>query len=325
VVSGGLIYDVDEPLPGTRFTTRTMTLKVLSGGLTETTTAKTLVLRVEIVSANDTRDCSPGTQANVTLNDSDALITNGQNGDFVLEKDYTAACGHEHGWTNEDRTISDPLRGGPGGGNWADVHIQGGGRCLPGTTLARPPFGTPEPTAVNCLTLQAGQRNVVTGQEVWVPIWIINGANLANINYEISYNTNVVGIAQSGVVKGNFFGSGLMQANTQQAGVVRIGHAQTTGENGTGSISWIKFRAVGRAGDQTDLKVVVSTINDSGGAVLPIARIDGLIKILDPNGMLPGDCSGKGYLDSSDAICALQMSVGLRPVNFVMDMDKSGV
>lgn len=153
---------------------------------------------------------------------------------------------------------------------------------------------------------------------------MINGGDVANINYEISYNTNVVAVAQSGVVKGSFLASGLMQANAQQAGVVRVANAQSTGENGTGSISWIKLRAVGRPGDQTDLKVVVTTINNPAGAALPIARIDGLIKILDPNGLLPGDCSGKGYLDSSDAICALQMSVGLRPVNLVMDMDKSG-
>ena len=324
LLSGGTIYDVDVPLPGTRFTTRTMTLKTISGTFAETATAKTLALRVEIVSTNDTRDCPVGAQATVTLTDSAVALSNGQNSDSVLENGYSSFCGHDHGWTNQDRTISDPLQGGPGGGNWADVQIQGGGRCQPGTTLPRPQFGSPEPAPVNCMTLQAGQRNVVAGQEVWVPIWMINGANVANINYEIAYNTNVVSVAQSGVTKGSFLAAGLMQANAQQAGVIRVGNAQTTGESGTGSISWVKFRAVGRPGDQTNLTVTVTTINEPGGAVLPIARIDGLIKILDSSGLLPGDCTGKGYLDSSDAICALQMSVGLRPVNLVMDMDKSG-
>lgn len=39
---------------------------------------------------------------------------------------------------------------------------------------------------------------------------------------------------------------------------------------------------------------------------------------------LPGDCDGDGKITEADALCALEMSIGLRPVSLQMDMDHSG-
>jgi hypothetical protein len=192
-----------------------------------------------------------------------------------------------------------------------------------GATHTRPPFGTAEPAAIGCMTLQAGQRNVIAGQSVWVPVWMINGADVANINYQLGYDARVV-VAEQGVQKGSFFGSALQQANAGRAGVVLIGNAQTGPEKGTGSISWIRFRAVGRPGARTELSLTVTTINNPGGTVLKIDRIFGLIQIVDENGLLPGDCNGDGRLDAGDALCALQMSVQLVPQQLVLDLDKDG-
>ena len=331
LVSGGTIFDEDTPLPNTSFRRRTMTLQVLSGTLSEAGTAKTLTLRVRVASQDDSRDCPVGAVATLTLVDNEARISNGQGSDSVVLGKYDSFCGHDHGWTNADRTISDPLSGGPGGGNYANVVIGGGatgggGGCSgAASTLPRPAFGSPEPAAVTCMTLQGGQRNVRAGQEVYVPVYMINGANVANINYEITYNATVA-TAQPDVKRGSFFATSLGQNNTAQTGIVRVGNAQTGGENGTGSVSWIRFRAAGRPGDRTDLKITVSTINDPAGATLRIDRIDGLIQIVDENGLLPGDCptAANGRLDLDDALCALQMSVQLIPISLTMDMDKDG-
>ena len=42
-----------------------------------------------------------------------------------------------------------------------------------------------------------------------------------------------------------------------------------------------------------------------------------------PASAILGDCDGDGKLTESDALCALEMSVGLRPVRLNMDMDNS--
>ena len=200
----------------------------------------------------------------------------------------------------------------------------GQGACTAtGATKPTPAFGSPEPTPTTCMTLQAGQRNVIAGQTEWVPIWMINGTNVANINFDIAYDS-AVAVAERGAGRGSFFANALGQANTEVARVVRIGYAQTTGENGSGTIAWIKFRAVGQPGTKTPLRVTVTTINEPGGKVLTIDRIDGLIQIVGPDGMLPGDCDGNGSLNEADALCALQMSVQLVPVRLTLDMDKDG-
>jgi hypothetical protein len=170
------------------------------------------------------------------------------------------------------------------------------------------------------MTIQAGQRNVVAGQSVAVPIWMINGTDVANINFEVRYNP-AVAVAEGAIQRGSFF-PGLVQGNAGESGIVRIGAAQTTASSGTASIAWVRFNAVGRPGDRTDLSLSVSTINNPGGATLTIDKVDGLVQIVDANGILPGDCDGNGRVTEADALCALQMSVRLIPAQMTLDLDR---
>ena len=240
------------------------------------------------------------------LQDDTALVS----AQLVLNEGAPAKCG----------TSTDPGPPVVGGGTSTTGGSQGGS----GVTLPTPPFGTPEPApTATRMTLQAGQRNVRAGDTVWVPVMMIKGTDVANINYEITYDASVA-VAERGLGRGAFFGNALQQGNTETAGIVRIGAAQTTAENGTNVIAYMKFRAVGQPGAKTALKVTVSKINNPAGTNLTIDRIDGLVQIVGPDGLLPGDCDGKGYLSEADALCALQMSVKLIPERLVVDVDKDG-
>jgi hypothetical protein len=85
---------------------------------------------------------------------------------------------------------------------------------------------------------------------------------------------------------------------------------------------YIPFRAVGKPGDRTDLTPIVTTINNPNGTTPAIDRILGMIEIVQDR--IRGNCTGHpGPLDASDALCALDMSTGLRQVDLVMDMDNS--
>jgi hypothetical protein len=69
------------------------------------------------------------------------------------------------------------------------------------------------------------------------------------------------------------------------------------------------------------LPLEVTTINDPAGVTIGIEKVPGLIEILGGK-ILPGDCDGNGRLTVNDAICALQMSVGLMAADSKkMDMD----
>ena len=94
----------------------------------------------------------------------------------------------------------------------------------------------------------------------------------------------------------------------------------------------IPFRAVGQAGARTALTLRTPITEDSQGRTLPIARVDGAIVIArgaggdgaggdgagggdgTGGGRLP-DCNGDGRINTFDADCALQVSVGLRPAS----------
>lgn len=185
-----------------------------------------------------------------------------------------------------------------------------------------PSFGDPEPASgVPGMTLQAGQRRVVAGGLVLVPIWLIKGANVANVNYDVTYNA-AVARPEGTIAKGNLLGSALLSANPSQSGLIRVGFAQSAGLSGTGTVAYVPFRAVGKAGDRTALALAVTTINDPSGTTLTISRIPGEILIVGADGLVPGDCNGDGRLDAVDALCALEISVGSRPVTSTLDMDK---
>lgn len=192
-----------------------------------------------------------------------------------------------------------------------------------GNSLPIPLFGSTEPALVNQMTLQAGQRRVEEGGLVYVPVWLINGSNVANMNFNLSYDSTVA-VPEGEFIPGSLLGSALFEGNSGEFELIRVGFAQTTGLYGTGSITYIPFRAVGRAGDLTGLCLEVTTINTPDGTQLRIDRIQGAIQIVGPDGLVPGDCNNDGALNQYDAFCALQMSVNLRSERLVLDMDNSG-
>ena len=222
-----------------------------------------------------------------------------------------------------------------------------------GSELPVPPYGTPEPNAsVPGMTLQASQRRVMANELVVVPFWLVKGENVANINFEVTYNANIAR-PEGAIGKGNLLDNALLSTNANQGGVIRAGFAQTSGLSGTGTVLNVPFRAAGKAGERTRLELKVTTVNDPNGGVLKIDRIPGEIVILDarggmpqdpgtaapgtgvapggagvpgaagPGGLVAGDCDGDGRVTTLDARCALEMSVQLVAMRLTLDMDAS--
>jgi hypothetical protein len=204
---------------------------------------------------------------------------------------------------------------------------------IPGADFAPPPYGAyAEPAPVGAMALQAGQRRVPQGALVYVPVYLLNGANLANMNFNLIYDGGVAR-PEGDLTPGWLLGQSLFEYNTGEPNRIRAGLAQQVGIYGTGPITYVPFRAVGQPGSRTDLCLEVTTANDPGGTVLPTDRIHGFIEIVNADGSGPrgpgsgvvkGDCVPDGVLDERDAACALQMSVNLRPQQPWIDMDGSG-
>ncbi|MGB8648840.1 MAG: cohesin domain-containing protein, partial [Anaerolineae bacterium] len=181
------------------------------------------------------------------------------------------------------------------------------------------------------MTLEAPYRLALPNDLVLIAIKLNNAANVANLNFDLHYDAGIVRL-EGKLVKGDLLDNALFSANSAQSGLIRNGFAQTSGLSGTGTVVNIPFRVVGKPGDKSPLNLNVTTINDPGGGVLTIGQIPGEIRITNPDGTLPGggggiphgDCDGDLKLTEVDALCALEMSTGIRASRLIMDIDASG-
>jgi hypothetical protein len=216
-----------------------------------------------------------------------------------------------------------PGAGNSGTGTGSNSGANPGNGTATGANLPPPAFGSPEPANVRAMTLQGGQRRVLPGGLVEIPIWLVNGANVANMNFTVAYDP-AVAVIEGSSAQGFLLDQALYSSNPRDTGLFRGGFAQTSGLNGTGVVAYMPFRAVGKPGTKTELHLEVTTINNPGGTVLPIDKISGSIEILSPDGWTVGDCDGDGNLTAIDARCALEVSVNLRPTIARLDIDNSG-
>jgi hypothetical protein len=182
--------------------------------------------------------------------------------------------------------------------------------------------------------IQADRYVVDPNQLIWVPIRLLRPAGVANMNYTVAYDASVVRVEGEPRPGNLIAGRAVFSGNASERGLIRLGFASTTGFDRDGTVAEIPFRAVGRAGTRTALDIEVQMVQDASGNTLPIERIDGSIEIrgsglppntrVDPDDPSQYDCDGRVGLTVADAQCALDMSVGLRPTNLRVDIDRDG-
>jgi hypothetical protein len=243
-------------------------------------------------------------------------------------------------------------------GNQVQISANSIGAIAPGCTLPDASNLAQPQRNVARMTLQAARRFVFAGETVRVPVWLIKSQNVANLNFGITYDSSVIQPVGD-VGKGNLLDNALFTANPNSSGQILVGVAGTQGiQNDVGTLVEIPLRVVGKPGDVSPLLLNVTTINDPNGSVLEIDRLAGEIVIVNDDGTVPpfggggaggtgggagggasgggatggtspggiqnGDCDGSGALNELDALCALEMSTGLRTVRLFVDMDASG-
>jgi len=171
------------------------------------------------------------------------------------------------------------------------------------------------------MLLRVESKTIGEGESTTVPVWLHRAANLANINFELTYKPEVA--TASKVSKGKFLTSKTaFESNAGDAGIIRIGFAGKDDLTGTGPIAYIPFTAVGKAGTTTPLTLNITTTSSAANREPIVSVVNGFIKIADAN--IPGDSNGSGELDSGDALDALKMSVKLIPENPAADIDRDG-
>lgn len=169
-------------------------------------------------------------------------------------------------------------------------------------------------------TLVAEERFVERSQTATVPVRLLHPDQVANINFEILFDP-AVATAKSAVRGSLLPDPVLFEANVGEPGRIRIGFAGATGLDASGIVALLSFEATGDPGDRTPLTLKATEVEDPDGRALAIALVPGELIIAGPGGRAPGDLDGDGTVSAADALGALKMSVGLLPVDLVLDAD----
>lgn len=228
--------------------------------------------------------------------------------------------------------------GGPETGAAPPGSTPGGAPAGPGPTPGSGPGGpggapdaadrrgltTPSgPRAAARLTLEIGTNYAVPGEPVVVPVWLSAAQNLGNLNLEVRYGAGRATAARPATGLG-LTGAFAFEANTAQAGVLRAGLAASAGLSGTGTLAYLELVADGAPGERIGLVARVTSCHAANGAPLDVATLDGEIRLMTSDGVLPGDADGDGVLTAEDGLVALRMSVGLLPPRLALDVDRDG-
>jgi hypothetical protein len=163
------------------------------------------------------------------------------------------------------------------------------------------------------MTLEGGQRQVKKDKSVEVPVYLVNGDDVSNMNFEVRFDPSIVRFVTEPVA-GSLLGTTMYEAKIHGTDMVKIGFAGTKGISGTGPVAVLDFLAVGQPGQKTPLTLTVTSINHPDKTIPPIDLIHGAVEIL-------GDDVPLTALDAREA---LKMSVGKIPVNLRLDVNKDG-
>jgi hypothetical protein len=175
------------------------------------------------------------------------------------------------------------------------------------------------------MTLRVDSRRARTGELVTVPVWLLNGSGLIDLNFNVEYDPAVVE-SVGNVVRGNLLAGADFEANTARRGVVQLGLVPRSGgvAPSQGTVAQLSFRAIGEPGTRSPLRIVPRKGTISGGAAASPNTIHGEILIVGTGGFIPGDINGDGKVDMSDVLQALKISVELLPHNPRADVDGDG-
>ncbi|MDD5095012.1 MAG: cohesin domain-containing protein [Dehalococcoidia bacterium] len=164
-------------------------------------------------------------------------------------------------------------------------------------------------------------RSKPTGSEVQIPLMLkgITGST-GNIDLTLAYDPSVLTAKE--VLKGSLTANSIFDY-VISSGTIRVSLADSQGFSGDGSVAYVRFTVIGAEGSSSKLEIAQATANASDYNSMALATHDGLFQVIGSDD-LRGDCDGDGKLSAVDALCALQMAVGKKAADPVMDVTGDG-
>jgi hypothetical protein len=201
------------------------------------------------------------------------------------------------------------------------------------TPIPQPPISPPKspqqvtPSQTPASPLPSGltfeSRSKASGSTVQIPLTLKGTTEkIGNIDLTLNYDPTVLKAGEA--LKGSLTTGSIFDFNVTSPGTIKISLADKAGFEGDGSVAYVTFSVIGAAGATSPLKIASASANRASDmASVKLATHDGTFKVLGSD-QLKGDFDGDGKLTALDALAALQMAVGKRAEDLVMDVTADG-
>jgi len=258
-----------------------------------------------------------GCSANLIIDGAVVLTANGKNTETMERVEWDVST-----YNGKKAVIQlvDDKSGGWGHINFDDVRFDVP-PTVEGVTPAPTPTSSVTPPEFSGLIFES--RSKSSGSTVQIPLTLKGVTEkIGNMDITLSYDPSVLEATE--VIKGGLTTTSLFEYNLIDWDTIKISLADKAGFSGDGSIAYVKFNVIGYDGSVSPLEIVSLSANRAADlAAMDIPTQDGLFTVLGvEQGM--GDCNGDGKITAADALCALQMAVGKRAEDLVMDVSEDG-
>jgi hypothetical protein len=178
---------------------------------------------------------------------------------------------------------------------------------------------TQVPEAIKGLTFES--RSKPNGSEVQIPLALSGiSEQVGNLDMTLTYDPDVLEAIE--VTSGSLTLDSIMEYKIT-TGNIKIALADGDGFLGDGSIIYVRFNVIGSPGQSSSLNITESSTNNVNYDLIQLQNNNGTFRVIDVN-EARGDFDGNGQLTAVDALGALQMAVGKRPVDLSLDMNDDG-
>ncbi|HID26882.1 MAG TPA: hypothetical protein EYP22_03445, partial [Methanosarcinales archaeon] len=166
--------------------------------------------------------------------------------------------------------------------------------------------------------MKIDDMQVKEGDSIEVPINITSANNLGSMDLLLSYDPNILEAID--VKKGSLTQNSNLEYKITN-GTISISLIDLKGIQGSGDFIILGFKVIGSSGSASPILINHIEATDTNFNKLAINKESGLIIIETNKCGITGDVNGDGKVTSLDALMALQMSVGLIPVDQCADVN----
>jgi hypothetical protein len=188
------------------------------------------------------------------------------------------------------------------------------------TTAITPAISPGSPSIISTFSgLIFESRKKPGGSTVQIPLTLKGiREKIGNMDITLDYDPSVLDAKEAS--KGMLTSDSIFDFNILD-GTVKMSLAVKGGFSGDGSIAYIVFDVIGARGSESNLRIKSLSANKAIDMTpMNIPTKNGLFVVSSIEESL-GDCTGEGEITAADALCALQMAVGKKTEDMVMDVN----